>query len=92
MQQESAQVLALRALEWLASDEELFTTFLGSTGASATNLADRAQDEEFLGAILDFLLMNDDWVVAFCDQVRLPYTAPMAARAALAGGEIEHWT
>ncbi len=92
MQQESAHVLALQALEWLAGDEELFTSFLDSTGASAANLARRAEDEDFLRAILDFLSMNDAWVVAFCDQRDLPYTAPMNARAALAGGAIENWT
>jgi hypothetical protein len=92
MKQESAQVLALQALEWLAGEEELFATFLGATGASAADLADRAEDEEFLGAILDFLLMNDDWVIAFCDARGMPYTAPMAARVALAGGQQENWT
>jgi hypothetical protein len=36
--------------------------------------------------VLDFLLMDDAWVVAFCDAAGLPYEAPMRARAALPGG------
>lgn len=92
MQQETAQVLALQALEWLAADDEVFATFLAATGASAGNLTGRAQDEDFLAAILDFLLTNDDWVIAFCDQRGLTYASPMAARAVLAGGQLENWT
>jgi hypothetical protein len=92
MQQESAQVLALQALAWLAADDELFPTFLNATGASIGDLRDRAGDVDFQGAILDFLMMDDHWVIAFCDQHALPYTAPLAARAALPGGEPVHWT
>jgi hypothetical protein len=92
MQQESAQVIALQALEWLAGNEELFATFVTSTGASVSDLARQVQDPDFLAAILDFLLMNDDWVKAFCDIGRLPYTSLMEARAVLAGGPIENWT
>jgi hypothetical protein len=92
MQQESAHVLALQALEWLAGDDELFATFLASTGASVVDLARRAKDEGFLVAILDFLLTDDERVMAFCDRHGLAYTIPMAARVALAGGELENWT
>jgi hypothetical protein len=31
-------------------------------------------------------------VMAFCDAQSLPYTEPQAARAALPGGEVPHWT
>jgi len=92
MQQESAHVVALQALAWLAADDDLLPTFLGATGASLGDLRVRAGDAEFLGAILDFLMMDDQWVVAFCDAQGLPYTAPQAARAALPGGVPVHWT
>ena len=92
MQQEPAQVLALQALAWLAADDELFPVFLNATGASAADLRARAGDAEFLGAVLDFLMMDDAWVIAFCDQHALPYTLPQQARAALPGGAAVHWT
>ena len=92
MQQESAHILALQVLGWLAADDELFGTFLNATGASAGDLRSRATDVEFLGAVLDFLMMDDQWVVAFCDAHALPYTAPQTARAALPGGAAIHWT
>lgn len=90
--QDSAETLALRALGWLAANDELLPVFLGSTGASVADLAAGAARPEFLGSVLDFLLMDDAWIVAFCDAEGLPYDAPMRARAALPGGGAMHWT
>jgi hypothetical protein len=92
MQQESAQILALQALAWLVADDELLSAFLSATGAGLGDLRARAGDVDFQGAILDFLMMDDQRVIAFCDQHTLPYTAPQAARAALPGGAPIHWT
>lgn len=88
----SAETVALSALGWLVSDEEMLSIFLGATGAGADELRARAQDPEFLGSVLDFLLMDDAWVIAFCDNAGLSYDQPMRARAALPGGEAVHWT
>lgn len=90
--QESAEVVALRVLEWLAGHDELFPVFLGATGASVSDLATSAQDQAFLASVLDFLVMDDAWVIGFCDAAGLPYEAPMQARAALPGGANMHWT
>lgn len=90
--QESAETLGLQALAWLAGNEELLPVFLGSTGASVEDLRHGAGQPEFLGSVLDFLLMDDDWVIAFCDAVGAPYTRPAEARAVLPGGAATHWT
>ena len=90
--QDSAEMLALQALGWLAGNEDLLPVFLGSTGLSPDDLRARAAEPEFLGSVLDFLLMDDAWIVAFCDAAGHRYDAPMQARAALPGGEVEHWT
>jgi len=92
MQPEAAQVLALQALGWIASDDEVFPVFLSATGANLGDLRVRASDPDFLAAVLDFLLQDDRWVVAFCDAGGHPYTAPQAARAALPGGAAVNWT
>ena len=89
---ESAEVTALQALGWLAGNEDLLPAFLGSTGATESDLRDRANDPIFLGAVLDFLMMDDAWVIGFCDAHALPYERLMQARAALPGGEQVHWT
>ena len=92
MNQEQAEILALKALGWLAGNDELLPVFLGSTGASAEDLRVRAQDCEFLSSVLEFLMMDDAWIVAFCDAEGLNYADPARARAALPGARAVHWT
>ncbi|MES2968242.1 MAG: DUF3572 domain-containing protein [Pseudomonadota bacterium] len=89
---DAAETVGLQALGWLAGNEDLLPVFLGATGASASDLAAQATDAAFLGSVLDFILMDDAWVIAFCDAAGLPYTLPMEARAVLPGGQATHWT
>ncbi|MGR3760200.1 DUF3572 domain-containing protein [Roseobacteraceae bacterium NS-SX3] len=89
---EAAETLALQALAWLAGNDELLPVFLGATGASEADLRARAAEPEFLGSVLDFLTMDDAWVIAFCDSAGLSYEAPMHARMALPGGAQVNWT
>ncbi|MCL6283950.1 DUF3572 domain-containing protein [Ruegeria sp. 2012CJ41-6] len=88
----AAETLALRALTWLVGNDELLPIFLGSTGADEAQLRASAGDAEFLLSVLDFLMMDDAWIVAFCDASAVPYDQPMQARAALAGESGMHWT
>jgi hypothetical protein len=92
MQQENAETIALQALGWLVGNDELLPVFLGSTGASEADLRQAAGDPGFLGSVLDFLTMDDAWVIAFCDSAGLAYELPRAARMALPGGAEMHWT
>jgi hypothetical protein len=89
---DAAQILALRALTWLLGEDELLPIFMASSGASEQDLRLRAGDPEFLGSVLDFLTMDDAWVMRFCDAEAVPYAHPLQARAALPGGEQLHWT
>jgi hypothetical protein len=66
--------------------------FLGATGASEDDLRTQAADPAFLGSVLDFMMMNDAWIIAFCDANTIAYDRPKQARAALPGGEQVHWT
>lgn len=87
-----AETIALQALGWLVANDDLLPVFLGSTGTSESDLRARASDAEFLGSVLDFLMMDDAWVIAFCDAHGHPYEAPMSARVTLPGGDRVHWT
>ena len=92
MKQEIAETIGLQALAWLAGNDEIFPVFLGSSGASAADLKDRAADPAFLAAVLDFICMDDTWVTGFCDNAGLKYDMPMRARQALPGGGEMSWT
>lgn len=92
MQSETAETLALIALTWLMGQDDLLPVFLGSTGASPDEVESRVDDPEFLASVLDFLTMDDRWIVAFCNSAGLDYCAPMEARQALPGGAPPYWT
>ncbi len=90
--QEPAETLALRALGWMLGQDEVLGAFMAASGSGSQDLAAGARDPVFLGAVLEFLLTDDAWVIAFCDAENLPYGAPMQARQTLPGGEAVHWT
>ncbi len=90
--QEFAETLALQVLGWLIEDQELLGVFMGATGAGVDDLRTGAADPVFLGSLLDFIMMDDAWVMRFCDAHQLAYETPMQARAALPGGQQTHWT
>ena len=92
MKHDRAEAIAVEALGWLATNEDLMPVFLGATGASAEDLRAQAADPGFLGSVLDFVMMDDAWVVAFCDSAGLAYDMPMRARHSLPGGQQVHWT
>lgn len=92
MQRDAAETVGMQALAWLAGNDELLPVFLGSTGASLDDLRTGAGEPAFLGSVLDFLLMDDAWIVAFCDAAGLSYEMPSRARSALPGGGEAHWT
>lgn len=92
MTEDRAERIAIAAIGWLAGHEDLAPVFLGATGARAEDLRDQAGEAGFLASVLEFLTMDDDWVVAFCDSAGFGYDEPMRARTLLAGPAAMHWT
>ncbi|MCK0138414.1 DUF3572 domain-containing protein [Aliiroseovarius sp. F47248L] len=92
MTPEKAETTALKALGWLVADEELLPVFMGASGVDQDALRESAGDAAFLGSVLDFLLMDDAWVIRACDALSLPYEHLAIARQVLPGGAQIHWT
>lgn len=92
MRQESAETLALQALGWILGQDDLLAAFLAATGASGDDLRSLAATPEFLAAVLEFLVAEDDRVLAFAAAAGIAPTLPMEARATLAGDRLRHWT
>lgn len=92
MSPEIAQTIALKALAWIVTNDDLRDVFLGSTGGAAADLISNAEDPALLASVLDFLTMDDEWVIGFCDANDLKYDQPLMARYALPGAEQVHWT
>lgn len=87
-----AQTLALEALAWVLGQEDLLDSFLSTTGAYPKDLAELASQPLFLGAVLDFVMEEDQRVIAFCTAQNHPLTIVQTARAALPGAQYMHWT
>ena len=92
LSQEAASTIALKALAWLVGNDELMPVFMGATGASADDLRGQAADPGFQASVLEFLTMDDSWVVSFCDTIGEDYMTPMMALNALRGEAGRHWT
>lgn len=92
MKPERAEQIAILALTWLAGNDDLFPVFLGACGANADEMRAQAENPAFLASVLEFLTMDDSWVIEFCDAHKLKYDEPLGARYALPGAEAVHWT
>lgn len=92
MTPDAAETIAVKALVWIAERNELASSFLGASGASADELRERVSDPEFLGFVLDFLLSDEHALLDFCEDVAVKPDTPMRARAVLPGGDLPNWT
>lgn len=92
MNSERAEHIAFLALTWLSTNEDLLPLFLGASGADVAGLEASAENPAFLGSVLEFLTMDDAWVIAFCDANGLKYEDPLAARYSLPDAQAVHWT
>jgi len=92
MKPERAERIAIDGLGWLAGNDELCPVFLGSTGAAPEDLRQQVADPAFLASVLDFITMDDRWVMGFCDAAGYGYDEPLRARQALPGGAQINWT
>ncbi len=91
MNREQAEITAIQALSWLAQNDEKLENFLNISGAAPGDLRERAQEPEFLGFVLDFILLDDATILDFADSQNIPPEAVQQARAALGGG-LPNWT
>jgi hypothetical protein len=92
MREEIAQTRALAVLGWIAGQDDVFPAFLGATGASEADLRQRAGEADFLAAVMDFLLMEEGWLIACAEALGWPPEDMAQIRAALPGGALPHWT
>lgn len=81
--QEVAEIVAIQALSFLASDPERLGMFLTETGIGPQTLRASASDPKFLAGILDFIMRDDATVQAFAAQSELTPQAIANAREVL---------
>jgi hypothetical protein len=67
MTPELAEITALKALGFLAADEERLARFLAASGTDAETLREQAGSHDLAVAILDFMLSDEMLLLEFCD-------------------------
>ena len=87
-----AELLAVRALEWLSTSPDMMVRFLAATGLAPEDVAGMADGPEGLAAVLDFILSEDDLVLGLAEALKIPPEHVVAARTQLPGGDLPHWT
>jgi hypothetical protein len=86
MKPQNAEILALKGLAFLANDAVALERFLALTGTTGAELRDRAEEPEFLAALLDFLMTDEPLLTAFCEAEGFDAQTLHSARRALPGG------
>ena len=80
---QEAEVIALKALEFLANDPERFGRFLELTGLSLQAIRKRAAEAAFLAGVLDHLRADQTLLFLFAETEGLTPGRIDAARRAL---------
>ena len=89
MTPEHAETIALQALAWIAGDEDVLQALIDRTGAGIDDIRESASNPEFLGAVLDFVLENEEILTDFCESAGIKPELPMQLRQALPGAAPE---
>jgi hypothetical protein len=82
---DQAATLAINALGYLVNFEPELNRFMELSGARAETLRERVDEPEFLAAVLDFLLTNEELLIRFCETASVDARAVHVARHMLAG-------
>ena len=80
---EVAEIVAVQALSFIASDAERLGAFLAESGIGPDTLRSAAADPRFLAHVLEFVMRDDVTVKAFAAASQLHPTNIAAAHQAL---------
>ena len=92
MDTEIAETRALEVLTWVLSEDDLIQVFMSSTGASQNDLRSNTLSHEFLISILDFVLMDDGWVISCSTFLNIDPAEINTIKSSLDGGREVNWT
>lgn len=88
---EAAELLAIRALGYLADEPDRLSRFVALSGMAPHELRAHAADPAFLGGVLDFLLEDEAALLDFAAAAGIKPEAVARARHALPGAPPPDW-
>lgn len=81
-----AELIALKALGFLAKEPERFSRFLALSGVDLGDIRAAAQNPEFLAGLLNHLLQDESLLLTFTAEQELDPRLPALAAEALSRG------
>ncbi|HEY4134134.1 MAG TPA: DUF3572 domain-containing protein [Alphaproteobacteria bacterium] len=84
-----AEAFAILAVGYLASQEDALPRFSALSGLGIEDIKARLTDGEFLGAVLDFVLGDDELIVGVSEAAGVGPETVMMARRLLPGFSAE---
>ncbi|MGX1497459.1 hypothetical protein ACSSV1_002495 [Labrenzia sp. MBR-25] len=87
---EEAQGIATEALLQLSRDPEQIGRFLAFSGIGPEMIREAAGEPGFLAGVLEFYMMDEALLLAFCENAGIRPTMMAAARYAIAGGDEDY--
>ncbi len=92
MTKNDGEVLALEILAWIAKDKDVMVRFSNFAGIAPIDLMAHAGEPEMLGGMLDFFLLDEALLCAFCEETGTNKQAPIMARQLLPGADVPYST
>src|SRR5271169_6629164 len=86
---ETAELLAIQALAFIAQEPERLNGFLAVTGIELGAIRNAASEPGFLGGVLEHMLGDESLLIAFAEAAGIDPAEIARARQAL-GGSSEH--
>jgi hypothetical protein len=85
LDRETAEIVAIKALAFIADEPARLERFFALTGLSPAEVKSRAGDPAFLGGVLDFVLADEPLALQFAAYAGLDAGVAVRARSALPG-------
>ena len=82
---ESAEILAIQALAFIAGDTERLGRFLAITGIGPEQIRDAAREPQFLAGVLEHVMGDESLLVAFAQDADIDPAAVGRAHRDLGG-------
>jgi hypothetical protein len=80
---DTAEMLAIQALAFIAEEPERLGRFLETTGIAVERIRDAARERGFLAGVLEHMLSDESLLVAFADGAGIDPAEIARARSAL---------
>ena len=87
MNLDAAEILALQTFNWLIEQVELKSSFLETTGILPCELSQVLGTSEFMVAVLDFIMIEDSWVIALVQHLNIEPIVIKGAYKVLTDGQ-----